>query len=417
MRKYDFDLLAGVSGEEVMLHLLRCPHCRDMVLAQYGVQQAASVPPPPAPGKKKPAARKEAEWLFDALLRLSPKKRTAALKNPQYHRADLLELILERSEEAQAENVNRADELAWLAISLATNIDADDVRLRKHLVRGFCLAGNARRMAGDLSAAESAFDNASFFLSGDPLERGLYCRALALLRWDQGRLDEAAALLRHAAGAYGEKEDSVEEGACLALLGLLHTEAEDFFPAIGPLMRGQLALAPVQRHDWLLARSTLSLALCLAEEGRAEQVRELMSTALAVGAIVEGEEERARIDWLHGRIEARIGEAGRAERQLDAARRRFLEERRLAEATLATLDLAVVYEENERRSEVESLIADLEARSEGLGGRDVALEVLRGFASEHLRATDPRERARMYSRELRQTFRLRNLRSGALPWI
>lgn len=357
MREYDGKRFNDLPGDEVFFHLLRCPHCRDMALAQFGVHKADAAPPPPAPRRKKPVVRKEAEWLFDGLMRLSPKKRTEAAKDPRYHRADLLDLILEKSEAAQAEDVNRAAELAWLAVSLATNIDADDVGLRKHLVRAFCLAGNPRRMAGDRSAAESAFDNASFFLSDEPPERGLYCRALALLRWDQGRLDEAAALLRYAACAYGEKEDSVEEGACLALLGLLYTEAEEFFPAIVPLLRAQLALVPTRRHDWLLARSHLSLLLCLAEEGR------------------------------------------------------------LAEAALATLDLAVFYEESGRRGEVERLIAELEAGSQGLGGSDVALEVLRGFASEHLKGTDPRQRARMYSRELRQTFRLRNLRSGALPWI
>ena len=103
MREYDLQGFNELQGEEVFLHLLQCPHCRDMVLAQYGLQQAASAPPPPAP-RKKPAVRKEAEWLFDALLRLSPKKRAEALKDPRYQRADLLELLLERSEKAQAEN-------------------------------------------------------------------------------------------------------------------------------------------------------------------------------------------------------------------------------------------------------------------------------------------------------------------------
>lgn len=229
MREYDGKRFNQLPGDEVFFHLLRCPHCRDMALAQFGVHKALAAPPPPAPRRKKPVVRKEAEWLFDGLMRLSSKKRIEAAKDPRYHRADLLDLILEKSEAAQAENVSRADEMAWLAVSLATNIDADDVGLRKRLVRAFCLAGNARRMAGDRSAAESAFDNA--------------------------------------------------------------------------------------------------------------------------------------------------------------------------------------------RGEVERLIAELEAGSQGLGGRDIALEVLRGFASEHLKGTDPRQRARMYSRELRQTFRLRNLRSGALPWI
>jgi tetratricopeptide (TPR) repeat protein len=206
MREYGGKRFNALPGDEVFFHLLRCPHCRDMALAQFGVHETAAAPPPPAPGRKKPAV-----------------------------------------------------------------------------------------------AAESAFNDASFFLSDDPPERGLYCRALALLRWDQGQLDEAAALLRYAACAYGEKEDKVEEGACLALLGLLYTEAEEFFPAVGPLLRAQLALAPGQRHRRLLARSHLSLLLCLAEEGRQEEVRELMSTALALEAIVEGEEERARTPRIRER--------------------------------------------------------------------------------------------------------------------
>lgn len=148
-----------------------------------------------------------------------------------------------------------------------------------------------------------------------------------------------------------------------------------------------------------------------------DEVRELMSADLALEAMIEGEGERARIDWVRGRLDIHLGETGRGERLIDAARRWFLAQRRVAEAALVTLDLAVLYEGTGRRGEVERLIAELEAGSQGLGGRDVALEVLRGFASEHLKGTDPRQRARMCSRELRQTFRLRNLWSGALPWI
>lgn len=116
-------------------------------------------------------------------------------------------------------------------------------------------------------------------------------------------------------------------------------------------------------------------------------------------------------------LSCRAHGAGRAERQLDAARRRFLEERHLAEATLATLDLAVVYEETERRSEVDALIADLEARSEGLGGRDVALEVLRGFASEHLRGRTPASAPGCIRVNCARRSGSGNLRSGGLPWI
>jgi hypothetical protein len=222
--------------------------------------------------------------------------------------------------------------------------------------------------------------------------------------------------LRYAASAYVEV-DGGEEGACLALLGLLYAEAEEHFQAIGPLLRAHLALAAEPRLAWLTARAALALTLCLAEEGRHKEARLQLKTADFLASKAAGEEEQARIDWLRGRIEARLEETGRGERQLEAARRWFLEERRLAEAALVTLDLAVVFEERDRRAETGALIADLEARSEGLDGRDVALEVLREFADDKLAGTDARQRARLCVRQLRQTFRLRNLRSGALPWI
>lgn len=65
------------------------------------------------------------------------------------------------------------------------------------------LRGNALRIRGELEKAAAAFSQAASYLAW-PFEsavRAAYCRALSLLRWEQGRLDEAAALLVEAGRA------------------------------------------------------------------------------------------------------------------------------------------------------------------------------------------------------------------------
>ncbi len=86
---------------------------------------------------------------------------------------------------------------------------------------------------------------------------------MALLRWDMGRWDEAAAFLHHAYRLYAELENPSEEAVCLALLGVLHTETGEDKRA-APLLEQSLGGLDSHRHPWLAAGARLALALCAA---------------------------------------------------------------------------------------------------------------------------------------------------------
>lgn len=146
-------------------HVLRCSMCRDVALADW------ADPDPVKPGQKPPGfwrGRKKAEVQLAELLQLEPKPREVAIRETRFHKQDLLDLILAKSEEAQSGDPRLAKDLAWLAIGL---MHASGYCIR--LWRGYSLAGNASRLQG-------------------------------------------------------ARADRREEGVCLALLGLLHTSAVTF---------------------------------------------------------------------------------------------------------------------------------------------------------------------------------------------
>ncbi|MFP5289012.1 MAG: hypothetical protein ACLGI9_24960 [Thermoanaerobaculia bacterium] len=177
----------------------------------------------------------------------------------------LAERLLEESGRTQPAEPEMSEELARLALLIATATEAPEEAARVEGVKalGYCLLGNARRLQEDPREAEEAFRSAAFHLMQPPdsRERAFYCRMLALLRREQGRVEEAVGLLWRAAGIYSGAGDAAEEGACLAELGLLLLEEEEHDRAVPPLARASERLAG-ERQDGLLARVRRGLALC-----------------------------------------------------------------------------------------------------------------------------------------------------------
>jgi tetratricopeptide (TPR) repeat protein len=177
----------------------------------------------------------------------------------------LAELLLEESGRLQPGEPEVSEELARLALLIATASHAPEAAARVEGVKalGYCLLGNARRLQEDLAEAEEAFRDAAFHLVQPPdsCERAFYCRMLALLRREQGRMEEAVALLWRAAGIYRGAGETAEEGACLAELGSLLLEEEEHDRAVPPLTRASEALDE-ERQAGLLARVRRGLALC-----------------------------------------------------------------------------------------------------------------------------------------------------------
>lgn len=386
-----------------LLHILDCPTCQDTVLAMYGEAVESRA-------EEKPPISEQVAVLLEDLLAIPQDQRAEAVKDPRFHRMELLDRVLD--EAAATCDVSHAMYLAALAIWLGSVTDPLEAGPR--LMRGFCLEANAQRLAGKLDAAETSLDNASCFVQGRPEEVGLYSRILALLRWEQGRLQDAAALLRHGSHAYGELRRREDQGVCLALLGLVYVESGEMKRATAPLLRGLTSLGdrPPSR---LSVCGFLSLALAFALLGWKKEAREAREQAWLFEAPPE-EAAQAEVSWLAGRVAGALGETREAGRLLEAARAELLARRRIAEAALASLDLAGHFAEAGRSKEISRLAVELEEAGAHSPAAKLGAGALRDYVESKPTVANAFEQAAVRAASLRRSFRLRFPGLQTLPW-
>jgi tetratricopeptide (TPR) repeat protein len=364
--------------------------------------------------------REAAEALFAELAEIPSPDRGRMLGKRRFHDPGLVELLLEKSREAQPADPGFADTLAMMAALLTLRLcgprqDAGLVAI--FLGRASCLSGNARRLLGNEAEAEVAFANTVGFLgrSTASCDRAFYCRFLALLRWDQGRVDEAASLLHHAARIFGDNGSLREEGTSLSLLGLLYTEEGDFARGTSLLRKARLA-GGTEPRPWLALRSRLALALGHARLGQLGKARWMLREAWGFYRGVTDPYETARAQGLEGKICSLLGAAEDADALLDSVRVRFLEDHRLPDAALATLDLALHRLESGARDAASPLIESFEDRLEARDGADVALRGLRDFQRKVNHGRPFRESADNAAAFLLRTYRFHGLRMEPLPF-
>lgn len=242
----------------------------------------------------------------------------------------------------------------------------------------------------------------------------LYSRTLALLRWEQGRLYDAAALLRHGAQAYGEMKRRRDQGVCLALVGLVYVEAGEMKRAPAPLLRGLMSQAdrPISR---LSACGWLSLALALALLGWEDEAKEAREQAWLyhVGPAEVG---LAEVAWLDGRVAAALGLTKDAGHLLDRARVQLLARRRISDASLVSLDLAAHYAETGRGKEISRLVAELEEMGGERREARLGADALRCYLEAKPSHGNAREKAEVLSASLRRSLRWSHPGLQTLPW-
>jgi len=151
--------------------------------------------------------RADAPALTAELLSLPTASRMERLlRDPRFHTWGLCELLLRRS--VDTPEPAAADELALLALAGAEQLDPErhpgpvvgDLKARI-----WAAAGEARRRQGDLAGAEEALRAAAAGLAqgtGDLLVEARLLEFEATVRRTQGRMREAAALLKQAASRY-----------------------------------------------------------------------------------------------------------------------------------------------------------------------------------------------------------------------
>ncbi|HEX7185165.1 MAG TPA: hypothetical protein VF756_25290 [Thermoanaerobaculia bacterium] len=423
-------ILSDAEGESgpAILHLLTCAECRDTARTQLLAQPLRVRDPLDALLAKLggeligelEGERAQAEQLLEELLAVAPQNRSRAVWQGRFRKRSLAERLLEESHRRQEAEPRESARLAHLAAAIAGRFlgTAEDAPARAILVWAGCLAGNAWRLEGRFLKAERALGRAASYLSPwhEPREQGLYCRAVGLLRWEQGRLAEAEALLRQAGRGFAGQGMDGEEAATLALLGLLYTETERTECAVNALLRARSQL-DAEARPWLALRAGLSQALGLARLGRRAKARGVRHEMWRLVPAVKDAGELTRAYWLEGRVAVQTGDVEDGRNLLESVRRKLIEERCFGDAALATLDLGALLARLGWAGDVEPLGGEVEAAFPGARGVTELLSGLRALsraAAQGGAAVDGRRAEASF--ELRRVVRLAGGRMGTLPF-
>jgi len=349
------------------------------------------------------ARRQTAGQLLDELLGSPQKVWLAKIRGEErFLSLDLLERLLEVCHGALPFEPRRAFEVSRVALELGRLLSAQ-VPEETHC-RALCLGSHALRLLGDHRQADVLLMRAAFFLS-DLSARGFFCRASGLLLWDQGRAEEAAALLHQASRRYRELGDASEEAVCEALLGLLYSEDGEWGRAASALLKARSGVDSVHR-PWLAAQAHLALARCLAVTGREAEARALWQSVWTLYKCLP-EEAIISLLWREALVAEAVGDLAEAGTLLGSVHRRYLSTGDLPEATLATLQLAGILARQGRADEAWALSAKLKEVFEGKQGFEVSWCVLQGLDKEMARGKAGSGNI-LYS-SLYQSFRLRGV--------
>jgi tetratricopeptide (TPR) repeat protein len=333
----------GPQGRPLVEHLVRCETCRLrvlMVLEEEGLQEAdertedESATAPrillrmallrAVEETTDEEARAGGEW--GEVIELSAGDAWAAIVGGTVTPNAALAARLLPDELAAGENPDLTEKRAHLVLAIGARLERTEARSGDAAEcggRAWSALGEVARLRGDRGSAEMAFGMAAAAL--DPTEwvtgeRALFCRLLARLRMDQGRLDEALALLERAAGLYLARRQHDELGETLAEKGRLLLEELEI-DAAALALQAAVRLIDREKSLWAALRARQGLALCAAERGReSEAAREWWSEV--EGSVAErpwSELDRHRLTLLYAEIAERAGHPDRAARLLEAA--------------------------------------------------------------------------------------------------
>jgi tetratricopeptide (TPR) repeat protein len=309
--------------------------------------------------------RAEAPVLLAELLNHRPEQRKLVSANsPRFQTWGLYELLLERSWEIRGESRARSEELAQLAIHLAPHLDQGYYPLalvEDLLARGWSYIANLRRLASDFSGAEEAFERAYAHLkrgTHEPLERALFLDLKASFRGAQRRLDEAIRMLRRAVTIFLHQGDGHLAGKSLVNLAAIYGYAQEHEAAIS-VLRNALQLIDPSQDERLLLCAWHNLTEYLTNLGRFIEAQGLYRKARPLYRKYDDEYWHNRRLWVKGKIARGLGQSQEAEALFLEARERYLSEEIPFDAALVSLELAVLYAEQDRTAELKQLATEM----------------------------------------------------------
>jgi transcriptional regulator with XRE-family HTH domain len=291
------------------------------------------------------ASRRGAPALWARLADRSPEEQRRLLdEDSGLWSSGLCELLCEESVEAAGDSAARAVHLAQLAVRVAKRVVEDrGWRLR---LEGYALAhlANARRVAGDLLAADRQWGRAAaLWAAGAEADPGLLSEARVLsleasLRREQRRLPDALALADRALAL-----DRWGETTRLLIGKAKALEETGAFDEAIQLLRQAGSRIDGQREPQLLFWVNKNLAVNLCQVGRHAEAEIMLAGVRSMALRLGKKLELVRVKWLEGKVAAGLGRSEQALTAFERVRREFGARGIAYDAALATLELAEVH--------------------------------------------------------------------------
>jgi tetratricopeptide (TPR) repeat protein len=256
--------------------------------------------------------------------------------------------------------------LASLAVALAERIEAsagsapDLADLR---ARAWAELGNARRVEGDLAAAEADLGRGLRSADQGTGDRALLVHLMDLsasLLVDQRRFPEAFHLLDAVERIHRAAGDLHAAGRALVSRGTAAGHALQPEEAIR-LLGEALRLLDARRDPALVFMTVHNLLMFLVEVGRAGEAARLFAASRPLYTAHNGRLERLKIRWLEARIAAGLGDDAVAETAYAEVRTGFVAAELPYDAALVSLDLAAVWLRTGRTAEIRDLVDEMVA--------------------------------------------------------
>lgn len=311
------------------------------------------------------AERDLAPRLLLELEHLPFRQRLLLIRNsPRFQSWGLAEYLLEGSRQGWTEEPARAERLAQLAFEVANSLSVSGYRVKvvsDLKAEAWSYVANCRRIRGELQGSQEAFDESEKHLdagTGDALERARVLDLKASLMRHQERFSEARRLLEFAIGVYRNSGERRLEAKALLGFGKVFADMGEV-ELSPPLVERAMSLLREEGDHYLEFVATTQLIYCLTELGKAAEASALIPKLRRLANGHGNRLDRCRVLWLEGKVCHGLGQVELGEAALLQAREGYASAAMGYEVALISLDLAAIYLETGRTSEVKRLATEV----------------------------------------------------------
>lgn len=320
--------------------------------------------------------------LWERLRRYGADERRAIVQeSTEFWSPALCELLCEESVRVAADRPRRAQELAELALEIAALVQVDERGRVLLLGTIWAFLGNARRVQGNLPAADDAFSRSAELRragsngAAQPNEARLLDLE-ASLRRGQRRLPEALELLDRALALSNGARDTVR---ILIKKAKTLEEMGDYEGTFEALRQAEPLLSTEQEDSRLLFCLRFNLLEILCLMGRFPEVEPLMPEVRAMAERLGNELDLVRLRWMEAKLWAGLGNLEEALEALRWVGSEFATRGIAYDAALVTLEAAALLADEGRTQEVKQLARETAPIFKAQGVGREALATLRLF--------------------------------------